>query len=74
MDEKILLELNEAQWSIEALNGLARYIRMSGADESSLRYDHLMLVIEQSLDNIYLRLNRLTDYFDKKTLDEARKG
>ncbi len=56
------------------MTGLARYIRMSGADESSLRYDHLMLVMEQSLDNIYSRLNRLTDYFDRKTLEEASKS
>ena len=68
------MELNEVLWSIEALTGLARYIRMSGADESSLRYDHLMLVMEQSLDNIYSRLNRLTDYFDRKTLEEASKS
>ena len=69
MDEKILIELNEVQWSVEAVTDLARYIRMSGAEEACLRYDHLMLVIEHSLNGIYEKLNSLTDYFDKRALN-----
>ena len=68
--DRILCELNDILWNVEAMKSMSVFVRLSGVDAESLPTDHLMLLFENNLTAVAGRIHTLADRVEKVWMAE----